>query len=288
MATCDVRLDGLRLVFEDEGSGETLVFLHGSMGSASYWDDLVPQFLADYRCVRLEFPGHGRSDRSRNASYEVRDQVDVVLRFLEEVTGPCIVVGASAGAGTAFGAAARRPDLIHGIYSDDAYPGIYSCSWIGSSPFVNLFRVVGGVLRSMPTGFSVAEYAAALGQARLGNGTMFEVLGPAFVAFFARLTWLTDPAYFDVVASPDHYWTDDEVTAVVRGLHCPVHISYGDPDRGSLVPVAEIDALAAAGVDVTRTHFPGAGHVISPAFPALSHADIRAFVERVRNRPRSL
>jgi pimeloyl-ACP methyl ester carboxylesterase len=285
VTTRDVKLNGLNLVFEDEGSGDPLVFLHGSMGSASYWDALVPQLLADYRCVRLEFPGHGRSDRSPAAAYGIEDQVDVALQFLAEVTGPCIVIGASAGAGTAFGAAAHRPDLITGIYSDDAYPGIYTGSWIASSPYVSFFRLVGAVLRSMPPGFSVAEYAAALGHARLGPATMFDRQGPEFVAFFARLTASTDPAFFDVVTNPEAFWSDDDVASVVRDLRCPVHIAHGDPDQGSLVPVTQIDALSNAGVDLTRTHFAGAGHAISPMFPAHSHADIRSFVERAR-RPR--
>lgn len=285
MTTRDIKLNGMKLVFEDEGSGDPLVFLHGSMGSATYWDALVPLLLADYRCVRLEFPGHGRSDRSPTAAYGIDDQVDITIQFLTEATGPCVVIGASAGAGTAFGAAARRSDLIKGIYSDDAYPGIYTGSWIRSSPHVNFIRLVGTVLRSMPPGFSAAEYAAALGQARLGPATMFDHQGPEFVAFFARLTASTDPAFFDVVTNPDTFWTDDDVSSVIRGLRCPVHVAYGDAGQGSLVPVAQIDALASAGVDVTRTHFPSAGHAISPNFPAQSHTDIRSFVERVR-RPR--
>jgi hypothetical protein len=104
----------------------------------------------------------------------------------------------------------------------------------------------------MPAGFSVDEYARALGASRLGPGTMLDLRGPAFVAFFARLTASTDPAFFDVVT---------------------------DPAEGSLVPPARIDALA--GVDVTRTHFPGAGHAISPFFPDQSARDIRAFLRRL-------
>jgi pimeloyl-ACP methyl ester carboxylesterase len=281
VTTREVEIDGLQLVFEDEGRGDPLVFLHGSMGSAVYWDALVPLLLADYRCVRLEFPGHGRSARSLTAAYGIDDQVAVATRFLEEVVGPCTVVGASAGAGTAFGVAARRPDLVAGIYSEDASPGVYTGSWIRDSPYVSFFRLVGAVLESMPPGFSVADYAAALGRARLGRSTMFDLRGPQFVAFFARLTASTDPAFFDVVTDPEAFWTDDEVSAVVRGLRCPVHIAYGDLEHGSLVPVAAIDALAGAGVHVTRSHFPGAGHAISPMFPAQSHADLRSFAERV-------
>jgi pimeloyl-ACP methyl ester carboxylesterase len=283
VTTRDVKINGLKLVFEDEGSGDPLVFLHGSMGSAAYWNVLVPLLLGDYRCVRLEFPGHGRSDRSRPASYGIDDQVGIAIQFLAEMIGPCIVVGASAGAGTAFGVAARRPDLITGVYSDDAYPGIYTGHWIRNSPYVNFFRLVGSVLRSMPPGFSVAEYAAALGRTRVGQATMFDLRGPEFVAFFAQLTAATDQAFFDVVTNPDAFWTGDDVSRIVRCLQCPVHIAYGDPDQGSLVPLAQIDALANAGVDVTRTHFPGAGHAISPMFPLQSYADIRSFVERVNS-----
>lgn len=282
MTTRDVTIDGMRLVFDDEGRGEPLVFLHGSMGSAVYWDPLIPLLSANHRCVRLDFPGHGRSDRSPTGAYGIADQVDITIAFLAEVVGPCIVVGASAGAGAAFGVAARRPDLIRGIYSDDAYPGIYSASWLRRSPVVSFFRTVGAVLRTMPPGFTVADYAAALGRARVGPGTMLDLRGAAFVAFFARLSAGTDPACFDVLTNPDRFWTDDEVAGVVRGLRCPVHIAYGDAAEGSLVPSAQIDALAAAGVDVTRTHFPRAGHAISPMFPAESQRDIEAFVERVR------
>ena len=40
------------------------------------------------------------------AAYGIDDQVDVAIQFLAEVTGPCIVIGTPAGAGTAFGALA--------------------------------------------------------------------------------------------------------------------------------------------------------------------------------------
>lgn len=283
MATRDLTVDGMRLVFEDEGSGEQLVFLHGSMGSASYWDVLIPLLLGDFRCVRLEFPGHGRSDRSPSGSYELEDQVNVAIRFLDEVTGPCIVIGASAGAGTAFGAAARRPDLVLGIYSEDAYPGIYTDSWIERSPLVPFFDAIGAVLRSMPDAFSVAEYAAALGRARLGGRTMFDIRGPAFVAWFAQLTMSTDPGFFDVVTDPGRFWTDSQAATISTEIRCPVHVAYGDTGQGSLVTIEQIDALAAAGIDVTSTNFPGAGHAISPEFPGDSHIDIRQFVERSHN-----
>lgn len=281
MTTRDLHLDGRWIVYDDEGSGPPLVFLHGSMGSAVYWEGMAPCLLGDHRCVRPDFPGHGRSARSPEAAYGIEDQVDVTIRLLDAVVGPCVLVGASAGAGTAFGVAARRPDLVRGIYSDDAYPGLYTSSWIRQSPFVAFFRLVGRVLRSMPPGFTVTEYASVLGHSRLGPRTMFDLRGPAFVSFFARLTASTDPAFFDVVTDPARFWTDEQVDAVTRGLRCPVHIAYGDAAQGSLVPPSRIDALTAAGVEVTRTYFPGAGHAISPFFPAQSHQDLRSFLGRL-------
>lgn len=280
MVTRTMVFNGMNLVFEDEGSGEPLVFLHGSMGSAPYWDVVIPPLLVDHRCLRLEFPGHGRSDRSPAAAYSIEDQADAAIEFLEHEIGPSVVIGASAGAGTAFAVAARRPDLVKAIYSEDAHPWIYTGAWIRTNPFVKLFHLVGAVLRSMPPGSSVAEYAAALGQTMVGTATMFELRGPAVIAFIARFSHLTDPAYFDVVTDPDRFWTDDKVAEVIHGVRCPVHVAYGDIDQGSLVSTATLDALAAT-TDVSRTHFPGAGHAISPWFPAQSHTDIRSFLARI-------
>ena len=61
-------------------------------------------------------------------------------------------------------------------------------------------------------------------------------------------------------------------------MKCPVHVGYGDPAAGGLVTPDDVAALASAGVKVTSTHFPGAGHGISPSFPREFRDDLKAWL----------
>jgi haloalkane dehalogenase len=105
-------------VYEDEGEGTPLVFLHGAMSCALYWKNLVPQLLGEHRCIRVAFAGHGRSDRDPRAAYTIRDNVRRTAELLDREIGPAVLVGASWGGGTAFGVAAQRPELVQAIYSE--------------------------------------------------------------------------------------------------------------------------------------------------------------------------
>ncbi|MFN0089120.1 MAG: alpha/beta fold hydrolase [Acidimicrobiales bacterium] len=282
VTTKNITVDGVRLVYDDDGTGMPLLFLHGGSASADYWESLVPMLLDDYRCLRLEFAGHGRSDRSPAGAYSINDQARAAIALLEQETGPAVIVGQSGGAATAFAAAAKRPELVRAIYCEDAYPGIYTAAWIGSNPFVRGFTATGEIFRSLPEGFSAAQLAAATGATQRAPGlTMMDLLGPEAVAFMARIRLHTDPLYFDTVVDPGKYWTEDDVAAVIAAVRCPVHIAYGDLNTGSLVPETEIDALVSAGMNVTRQHFPGASHVITPFNTRAVHEDLRRFLAQL-------
>ena len=52
----------LNLHYQIEGSGETLVFLHGFLENHSMWNELVPNFIAEgYSCMTIDLPCHGKS-----------------------------------------------------------------------------------------------------------------------------------------------------------------------------------------------------------------------------------
>ena len=136
-------------------------------------------------------------------------------------------------------------------------------------------------MRSRPSDQSVSEFAAALGRISLGPATFMELAGPDRVAFQARASVNTDPAYYDVVVDPNRFWSDDALRAVTEGIRCPVHVAYGDVAIGGAVPEHEIDALQLAGVAVTRTFFARAAHAISPWESRQFHADVLGFLERV-------
>lgn len=42
---------GIRLHYVQEGSGPTIVFVHGSLSDYSYWSDQLPQFATHYHVI---------------------------------------------------------------------------------------------------------------------------------------------------------------------------------------------------------------------------------------------
>jgi len=55
--------DGVRIYFEDTGSGPPVVMLHGAATSHKTYDGLTSRLVARFRCIRLDLRGLGRSDR---------------------------------------------------------------------------------------------------------------------------------------------------------------------------------------------------------------------------------
>jgi len=55
--------DGVKVWYEDDGSGPPVVMIHGAATSAKTYDGLVSRLVARFRCIRLDLRGLGRSDR---------------------------------------------------------------------------------------------------------------------------------------------------------------------------------------------------------------------------------
>jgi pimeloyl-ACP methyl ester carboxylesterase len=96
-------INGIDLVYEKEGSGPPLLFLHGGNTSAVYWEHIVPHFMGHYTCFVLEQRGHGRSGRSATVDYAMATLVEDCLEFVGSVVGPAVLVGHSMGGAVAMG-----------------------------------------------------------------------------------------------------------------------------------------------------------------------------------------
>ncbi|NVL89210.1 alpha/beta fold hydrolase, partial [Escherichia coli] len=56
------RIGDKRLFVEDTGGEKpAVVFVHGLGGTTTFYEPLVPALEGDFRLVRVDFDGHGRS-----------------------------------------------------------------------------------------------------------------------------------------------------------------------------------------------------------------------------------
>ncbi len=92
--------DGVRLYYEDAGSGKPLILIHGGGLSKGWWGKQIPILGQRYRVIAADTRGNGRSDKTpwghRTARYAMDVREIIESLGLQEVT----LVGWSIGART--------------------------------------------------------------------------------------------------------------------------------------------------------------------------------------------
>jgi pimeloyl-ACP methyl ester carboxylesterase len=106
---------GSSLAYEDRGTGRTLVFVHGLTFSKETWRPVTDRLVDRYRCVTIDLPGHGESERLPSSMEEVAHRVYRVVTELG-IERP-VMVGHSLGAMFVTFYAARFP--VAGVVTVD-------------------------------------------------------------------------------------------------------------------------------------------------------------------------
>ena len=79
-------LDGVRIAYRDRGTGEPVVFLHGTPSHSFIWRDVAPEIeRAGHRVVLFDLLGYGRSERPLTRDTSVRGQVQVLQDLLRHL-----------------------------------------------------------------------------------------------------------------------------------------------------------------------------------------------------------
>ena len=73
--------DGCEIFYEEKGSGEPLIFIHGWSANSSYFKEQVEYFSDYYKVVTYDLRGHGRSDRRP----EITEKNMTMERLAEDV-----------------------------------------------------------------------------------------------------------------------------------------------------------------------------------------------------------
>ena len=122
-----LEVNGIRLHYLEWGNPdfEPLLFLHGFMGHAHTWDNVVSGFADRYRVLALDQRGHGESGWPEEASYTIYDHYVDLCGFVEALDLKDFnLVGHSMGGRNAlFYAACSTPNRIKRLILVDARPG---------------------------------------------------------------------------------------------------------------------------------------------------------------------
>ena len=109
-----VEVDGGRIYFEVEGDGHPLLLIHGGLGSLRMWDDQVPAFAEQYRVIRYDTRGFGRTETD---DVEFTNRGDAVSVLDHVGAASAFVVGQSRGGVIALDLTIDSPDRVDALVS---------------------------------------------------------------------------------------------------------------------------------------------------------------------------
>lgn len=118
-----IERDGIRISFDDKGSGSPVVLSHSYFCTGEMWRELVPQLAQAYRVVNVDLRGHGRSG-AIGAPFSLYDLVDDIVQVLDSLDIECAAwAGLSVGGMVSMRAALTVPERVAGLLLLDTHAG---------------------------------------------------------------------------------------------------------------------------------------------------------------------
>ncbi|MEO0362684.1 MAG: alpha/beta fold hydrolase, partial [Pseudomonadota bacterium] len=111
-----VETGGRRIGYAETGQGPLVLFAHCSLGQAGLWKGVMAALAPRWRCVALDLPGHGRTDRG-DEELSLQDEALADLAHFARLmgNGRAHLVGLSLGGAIVGRAAARRPAMARSV-----------------------------------------------------------------------------------------------------------------------------------------------------------------------------
>lgn len=134
-----VDIDGHTVHYVDEGSGPTLLFLHGNPTWSFDYRRVVESLKQEFRCVAVDYPGFGLSASAPGYRYLPADHAQVIERFVAALgLNGITLVGHDWGGPIGLAAVQRHPGIFDRLVLTNTW------AWPVSDPVVQLMSHVLG------------------------------------------------------------------------------------------------------------------------------------------------
>ena len=255
-----IRTNGVRLVGDDSGRGEPVLFVHAFPLNHRMWAPQVEALNASYRCLTVDLRGFGESDApsgQNSLDTMVADLIGLLDALsLEQVT----LVGLSMGGYIAFAFWRRYADRLRALVLADTRAG-------ADTDTVRAGRE------------ALAQRTEAEGLAPVVTAQLPRLLSPA--APTALQEWVRDMieeatpqgvagALRAMAARPDS-------SDVLPTITCPTLVLAGAAD--TVTPAAEMETMARQIPKATFVRLDGAGHLSNLETPAEFTTALRTFLD---------
>ncbi|MBM7659608.1 pimeloyl-ACP methyl ester carboxylesterase [Bacillus mesophilus] len=110
-----VKINNVTVSYIDEGSGSTIVLIHGFCGSPAYWEKIIPDLSKTHRIIVPALRGHGMSS-AINDPYSIEDMATDLKNLLDELQiQEVTLLGHSLGGYVTLAFAEKYPEFLSGF-----------------------------------------------------------------------------------------------------------------------------------------------------------------------------
>jgi pimeloyl-ACP methyl ester carboxylesterase len=116
METKTIKVDGIRMRWEETGAGRPVVFLHGIPTCPRLWRHVIPK-VSSARCLAWEMVGYGSSiPEGEKRDISVARQADYLIAWMQAISlEKAVLIGHDLGGGVAQIAAVRHQHRFAGL-----------------------------------------------------------------------------------------------------------------------------------------------------------------------------
>jgi pimeloyl-ACP methyl ester carboxylesterase len=244
------RISGnLNVVQDGPAAAPVVLLIHGLAGSTTWWDPVVPVLARNFRVVRVDLRGHGRSPRPRRG-YDTATHARSVAEALDELgISRVSVVGHSTGGYVATELAQQRRDAVVSLTLIDTCPSPNAIIPQGALSRLALLPFPGALLWRLQSEATIRKVLRA--------GAFFrEVDIPPDV--IEGIQGMTHRAFAKTSAGSLEYIRVQSVPDRLAKLGLPVQVIFGveDARARSSVAAAEYRGVPDVRVELLR----GVGH----------------------------
>ncbi|AZG43876.1 alpha/beta fold hydrolase [Gordonia insulae] len=271
--TRSAQWEGRTVVWDRFGSGEPVVFLHGTPWSSALWRETADACARGFSVHLWDMPGYGGSSKEPEHPVDLGVQARLFAHLLDlwELDRPHVV------AHDIGGAVALRTALLHGAhYRSLCLVDVVALRPWGS-PFFTLVHDNPDVFAALPAAIHRGVLEAYI------RGAAYRQLRPDDLDMLMS-PWLDDAgqaAFYRQIAEADQMFTD-AIEPAYPTLGIPTHIVWGRED--TWIPVDRAHRLHDLIPGATVSEIAGAGHLIHFDAPAALTAEIlRWLISRATN-----